>query len=144
MYRCMYVYKRIYVCKHDCQFVPVYVCVRGGTRMCRCARELLSVYLYLFVCSLACCSVSDSFSEIRTRCRRPKPDPDSCSLWTRYIDDSKTDSWDDLQISIGSCSEDQTAILFKNRVISCECLFLCHFLIYRYYWILCFYSYYFM
>jgi len=29
------------------------------------------------------------------RCRRPGPDPNSCSLWTRYNGDSKTDPWDD-------------------------------------------------
>ena len=56
--------------------------------------------------------------------RRPGPDSDSYSLWTRY-GDLKTDLWDDPYISIGSCSEDQTAIRFRNRVISCECSFMC-------------------
>ena len=37
--------------------------------------------------------------------------------------------WSSIRTS--SCSEDQTTIRFRNRVISCECLLLSHFLIYR-------------
>ena len=35
--------------------------------------------------------ISDPFGEIRTSCRRSRPNPDSCSLWTRYNGDTKTD-----------------------------------------------------
>ena len=76
-------------------------------------------------------ATTDPFGEIQTRSSDPDPlqepglDPNSCSLWTRYTGDSKTDPWDDPSISTGSCSEDQTAIRFRNRVISCECSFLC-------------------
>ena len=67
-----------------------------GVRVCICMYVwVLSMCLYLFVCSVACYSISDPFGEIRTSCRRPEPDPDSCSLWTRYNGDSKTDPWDD-------------------------------------------------
>jgi len=48
-------------------------------------------------------------------------DADSCSPWTWCTCDSRTDPWDDLEIRIGSCSEDQTAIWIRNRVISCKC-----------------------
>ena len=46
----MYVYTGIYIC--TCMGVHVCVGVLGS---------VLSVYLYLFVCSVACYSVSDSF-----------------------------------------------------------------------------------
>ena len=42
--------------------------------------------------------------------------------------DSKTDTRDYLEIYTGSCSADQTMIQVLNRVISCECLFLCYYL----------------
>ena len=51
-------------------------------------------------------------------------DSQLCSLWTRYIGDSKTDPWDDPEIRTRSCSEDQISIRIQNRVISCECLFI--------------------
>ena len=50
-------------------------------------------------------------------------DPDSS--------DSEIGPWDDPEIRTSSCSEDQTAIMFQNCVISCEYLFLSHFLIYH-------------
>ena len=65
---------------------------------------------------------------IRTGNRRFGPDLDSCSLWTRYTGDSKTNARDDPKIHTGSCSEDHTMIQFRNHVISCECLFLSIFL----------------
>ena len=49
-------------------------------------------------------------------------DTNLCSLYTRYIGDSKTDTRDDLEIHTGLCSKDQTAIRIQNRVILCECL----------------------
>ena len=89
---------------------------------------------------VACYSVSDPFGEIRPSYRRPGPDPDSCSLWAQYIGDLKTAPWDDLEIRTSSCSEDQKVIQFYNLIISCECLFLCHF----FFTVIVFYSYYFM
>ena len=64
-------------------------------------------------------------------------DSDLCLLWTRYTGDSKIDPWDNPEIRISSCSEDQTAIRFQNRIISCECLFIglfqfqCHILLFH-------------
>jgi len=109
MYICIYIYILIYM--HSCKCMGIRVCVHMHV-------WAFSVYLYLFVCSVACYSVSDPF-------RRPGPDPDLCSSWTRYIGELKTDPWDDPYISTVSCSEDQTVIRFRNRVISCERSFLC-------------------
>ena len=58
-------------------------------------------------------------------------DPNLCSLWTRYIGDSKISPWDNPKICISSYSEDQMAIWIQNCVISCECLLLYHFIISR-------------
>ena len=82
----MYVYTciRMYVDVHVC--VCVYVCgVYTYTSVCSCE----------FMCMVVCYSVLDPFGEIRTRCRRPGPDSDSRSLWTRCIGDLKTVLLDD-------------------------------------------------
>ena len=68
----------IYVCTCICTCVGVHVCVGM-------LGWVLSVHLYLFVCSVACYSILDPFGEIRTSCRRSEPDSDSCSLWTRCM-----------------------------------------------------------
>ena len=103
MYVCVvYVYTCMWVCTHVSMCMCVYVC------------------MWLRV------------TATRTRSWDPNPvtgDSDLCLLWTRYTGDSKTDSWDDSGVSAGSCSKDQMAIQFQNHVISCECLFLCIFLI---------------
>ena len=82
--------------------------------MCTCVR----------VCSVAWQSVLDPFGKIRTRYRRfgfvLVVDPIDWQFENR--------SWDDLEIRTGSCSEDQMTIQIQNRVISCECLFLCYFI----------------
>ena len=52
---------------------------------------------------------------------RSEPDPDLCLLQSRYTGNLKTDTWNNLEIRIGSCSEDQMAIRIRNRVISCKC-----------------------
>ena len=52
-------------------YVGVHVCV--GV-----LRSVSSMHLYLFMCSVACHSISDPFGEIRTSCSRLGPDPDSC------------------------------------------------------------------
>ena len=83
---------------YTCMLVYAYTCIRiyAGVHVCvGVLRSVFSVYLYLFVCSVACYSISDPFGEIRTSCRRPEPDLDSCSLWTRYNGDLKTNPWDD-------------------------------------------------
>ena len=51
-------------------------------------------------------------------------DPDMFSLWARFTSDSKTDPWDDLEIRINSCGEDQTSIRFRNHVISVSIFFM--------------------
>ena len=102
------------MCKHVCKYM----------------REFLSIYVYIvciyvYMCvSVACYSDTDTLA-------RSEPDPDTCSLWTRYNSDSKTNSWDDSVIRSGSCSEDQTVIRIQNYIISCEYLLLYHFLIYH-------------
>ena len=75
-YACMlvYVYTRIYVC--ICMYVGVHVCV--GV-----LGWVLSVYLYLFVCSLAFCSVWDSFGVIRVRVLSAAGDPDPIQIRAR-------------------------------------------------------------
>ena len=111
----MYIYVsfRVYTCC-ACMLVYTYMC----TSMCT------YVFVYQNVYLVACHSDTDPLA-------RSELDPYSCSPWSRYIGDSKTDPWDDSEIHIGSCSEDQTAIQTQNRVISCECLLFSYFLIYR-------------
>ena len=104
-YICMYIRTYIHGCIRMCMHVQTCICVRGYVCVGLCVWLLVTVF--------------------RTRYRRPGPDLDLCSLWTRYNGDSKTGPWDDPQISTSSCSEDQMAIQFRNRVISCECSFLC-------------------
>ena len=114
-----------YACVRVCTYVGVHVCVRV-------LKSVFNIYIYIYLYIRLHATVFRTHlvrSELSFR--RLGPDSDWCSLWTRCVSDSKTDPWDDLQISTGSCSEDQTAIRFRNRVISCECLLLSHFLIYR-------------
>ena len=61
---CMYVYTRIYVC--ICMYVGVHVCV--GV-----LEWALRVYLYVLYVLVACCSISDSFGDIRTVAGDPDP-----------------------------------------------------------------------
>jgi len=103
---CVLVFKYMYVCMYVC--VYMYVC------------NCVSIY-YVYGYVLQRCGLA---RVVRTGNRRPGLDPDSCSLWTRYNGNSKTDTWDDPKISTGSCSEDQTTIQIQNYVISCECLLL--------------------
>ena len=58
MYISVYMYMYAYVGVHVC------VGVLGS---------VFSIYLYLFVCSVACYSVSDSFGKIRTFAGDPDP-----------------------------------------------------------------------
>jgi len=111
---CILVYMYVYRCTR----VYVYVCgMCMYTGVCSCE----------FMCSAARCSVSDSFVRSGLGNRRIGFVP----LWTRHIDDSKTDPWDDLEVRTGSRSEDQIAIRFQNCIISvsiCSCII---FLLYR-------------
>ena len=65
----IYTYSVVYVC--ICTCVGIHICVRMHV-------WVFSVYLYLFVCSVACFSVSDPFGELRTSYTTPGPESDSC------------------------------------------------------------------
>ena len=57
------------------------------------------------ICARVSMSVQLRVAAIRTRLVRSGPvtgDPNSCSLWTRYTDDLKTDLWDDPEIRTDS------------------------------------------
>ena len=71
--------------------ICMYVRVGVYTYVSVCSGVCL-VYIFIIICMLVTCySILDLFGEIRTSCRRPGPDSDSCSLWIRYISNSKTD-----------------------------------------------------
>jgi len=114
---CVFVWSgwNIYVC------TCVYVCSGWCVCVCVCARARLCVSLGLYsvlVCvliPLLLCVFVACYSDLDPLVRS-EPDPHKCSLWNRYTGDSKTDPRVDS---------------VPNRVISCECLFLCYFLIYR-------------
>jgi len=110
--------------------VCVCVCVRG-------------VYMYNCQGVSSCVWMHERF---RTRSCNLDSLRDSklYSLWTRYTGDSKINLWDDPKIRASSCNRYQTEIRLRNRVISCECLLSCYFLIYCRQCIFMFYSYYFM
>jgi len=82
-----------------------------------------------FMCLVACYSISDSFV-------RDLSSVTGNFDYVRYESDTQAiripTHGDDPEIRTGSCSEDQTKIRIRNRVISCECLLLYHFLIYFY------------
>ena len=85
------------------------------------------VYVYVlvyYVCLVVWSSISDSFA------RSELGNEQFRFVWlrTRYTADSNTDIWDDPEIYISLCSEDQTVIRIQNHVISCEYLLLYHFL----------------
>jgi len=116
----------VWGCIYD-EYVSVQLCKCMCIPVCGCVYMCIYVYVCLQV-FVVCSVITDSF--VRSEPCNRRPDPDLCSLWTWYTADSKTDPWDDPEIRTGSCSEDQTAIRIQNRVISCECLLLCYFLIY--------------
>jgi len=123
MYICVCMCILVYthnVCLGVCKSMYVYVLV--------CAWVFMSLY---YVCSVVCYSVSDPLVRSKPGNRRPGPNSDLCSLWIRYTGDSKTGAQDDSEIPTSSYSEDQKTIRIQNRVISCECLLLYHFLIYH-------------
>ena len=121
---CMYVCIGMFIYMYCCVCLYMYVC--GYTCMCPCACVGVNrVFIFICMCWLRATAFHVCLVSFEPNYRRPRPDPDSCSLWTRYNDDLKTVLWDDPSISTGSCSEDQTAIRFWNCVISCECSLLC-------------------
>jgi len=97
-------------------YILVYICIG----VCTCA--------FMCTCGYMCLVISysdvDLFMRSEPGNRRPRPDLDLCSLWTRYASDSKTDPWEDSEIRSSSCSGDQMVIQFQNRVSLCECLFI--------------------
>ena len=112
----------IYAWRHAySMFVCVYLSmyVYGYTRMYLYARVGVNrVYMFICMCWLRATTFRVCSVRSEPSFRILEPDPDSCSLWTRYIGNPKTDPWNDPYISTGSCSEDQTAIHFRNRIIS--------------------------
>jgi len=132
------VYMYMYVCMlgyvHVCVCMYVHVCivyVYGYIPVRVYIWVFMNNYVYMFMFVYLC--VWSSATALRTRLGRSGSvtgDSDLCSLWTRYTGDSKTESWDNPEIHTSSCGEDKTMIRFQNRVISCECLLLYHFLIY--------------
>jgi len=121
MMRVMYVcVNNMYVCG-----LPVYVCTCGVHVWVRV--WVYFVYVLIFPSSLC---VWLRVTGFRTRSCDPNSvmgDSDLYPFWTRYTGDSKFDPWDNPEIRTSSCSEDQMAIRFQNRIISCECLFSCLF-----------------
>ena len=121
----IYIYIWVYVWVRICMYVCLGVCI--STCM-----YVGCVYVYecmfMWVHELGC--VLQRFGPVWWG-PDPLQDSDLCPLWTQYTGDSKTNPWDDPEVSIGSCSKDQTVIRIQNHVISCECLLLYHFLIYR-------------
>ena len=59
-------------------------------RCARVCRVYVSCVLYMYTCVLEC---SVACYRDPDRCRRPGPDLNSFSLWTRYNGDSKTNLW---------------------------------------------------
>ena len=96
----------------------ILVCICIG--VCTCAFMRTCGYM----CLVICYSNADQFVYSEPGNRRPRPDLNLCSLWTRYASNSKTNPWDDLEIRANSCIGDQMVIRFQNRVISCKCLFI--------------------
>jgi len=102
----------------------VYVC---GVYMCTGVYQYVCKSVFMFTCVLiAWYNDTDSFVQSKLSNGRFESvavmDP---------IGDLKIDARDDPEIRTGSCSEDQRTIQIQNCIISCECLLLCYFLMYR-------------
>ena len=93
----MYVYMYVYTWVYTRMYLYAYMGVKH-------------VFMFICMCWLRATAFWICLVRSEPSYRRPGPDPDSCPLWIRYIGDSKTDPWDNPEISTGSCSEDQTAI----------------------------------
>ena len=75
--------------------VCIYLYMYVGVHVCVGLLGSVFVYLYLFVCSVAVIVFQIHSVRSEPRFKRFGHDPDSCTLWTRYIGDSKTGLWDD-------------------------------------------------
>ena len=80
----------------------VYTGIRiyAGVHVCACVYIVECIRVRGYVCVSSCVWLRVAVFRIRLvrsepTYRRLGPDPDSCSLWTRYNGDSKTDPWDD-------------------------------------------------
>jgi len=118
-----------YVCvSYNC----VYGCICGCVYVY--AYNVCSIMLVLYLCVCVSICVCCMLQQLRIRScdlNSITGDSDLYLLWTQYTGDLKTDLRVDLEIRTDSCSEDQTTIRIQNCIISCECLLLFHFLIYR-------------
>ena len=91
------------MCMSVCMSTYTYVCMPG------CMHEYVYVRLRVLVCVSSCVMAvcySIANSPVRSELVIGDPDP----IWMvlivdQYTDDSKTDPWDDLEISFGSCGE---------------------------------------
>ena len=89
----MYVYVDMFIYIYSVVYL---VHVRGCTRMCPCACVGVNrVFMFICMCWLRATAFQNRSVSSEPSYRRPRPDSDSCSLWTRYTGNSKTDSWDD-------------------------------------------------
>ena len=94
-----------YIVPHIVFTSHYYTCMRGVT-------HIICMYVsYINVCV---------WLHVTASLARSGLDPGSCSPWTWCTGDSRTDPWNDPEIRTGSCSEDQTTIWTRNRVISCK------------------------
>jgi len=129
IYACIRDYVHVYVCMYVCVcIVYVYGCIPVRVYIWVCMNNYVYIFMFVYLC------VRSSATALRTcseRLGHVTEDSDLCSLCIRHDGNSKNDPWDDPEIRIGSCSEDQTSIRIQNRVISCECLLFYYFLIYR-------------
>jgi len=95
----------------------------------------LSILVHVYICVHVSSCVWLRIAAIQIQFCNLNPiteDPYSIRIHARRVPaDSKTDTRDDSEIHIGSCSADQMTIRTRNRVISCEGLLLYYFLIYR-------------
>ena len=90
-YACMLVY--VYTC--ICIYVGVHVCVCVYIVECICVRVGVK-RVFMLICMFWLRATVFWTRSVRSEpsYRRPGPDPDSCSLWTRCTGDSKTGPWD--------------------------------------------------
>ena len=91
--------------------ILVYVCMLG------CMHEFVYVDVQVFM-SICDCMVQryGPACEIRTGNRKPEPDLNLCSSWTRYTGDSKINPWDDSEVSTSSVVK--TRRRFGSKTVS--------------------------
>ena len=93
---CIYINVCWYLFKYACMLVYAYMYVCGYTRMCPYACVGVNrVIMFICMCWLHAIVFQIYLVRSEPSYRRSGLDSDSCSLWTRYIGNSKTDLWDD-------------------------------------------------